>query len=87
MSKRMLHIYCPDYCTNKFAIGYMVNPKIHVNKVFIETIDKCLNAKFHEKTMENIRDDLKKKNKCVIALIMFYENKGTNPEKVYRVLS
>ena len=27
------------------------------------------------------------KNTCVIALVMFYENRTTNPTKVYRVLS
>ena len=37
--------------------------------------------------MENIRDVIKKKDKCVIALIMFYDNKGTKPKRMYRVLS
>ena len=30
---------------------------------------------------------MKKKNKYVIAPIMFYDSKGTKPEKLYRVLS
>ena len=37
--------------------------------------------------MELIRDFAKKKNTRVIALIMFYDNRGTKPKKVYRVLS
>ena len=30
---------------------------------------------------------MKKKDTCVIALIMFYENNGTKPKNMYRVLS
>ena len=37
--------------------------------------------------MENIRDVLKRNNTCIIAVIKFYENKGTKPNKVYIVLS
>ena len=37
--------------------------------------------------METIRDVMKKKDTCVIELISFYDNKGTKPKKVYRVLS
>ena len=37
--------------------------------------------------MEIIRDCLEKKNTCVMALIVIYENNGGNAKKVYRVLS
>ena len=37
--------------------------------------------------MKTIRDCLKKKNTCVMALTMFYENNGIKPKKVYKVLS
>ena len=37
--------------------------------------------------MENIRDVIKKKDTCVISLIMFYESKGKNPIILYRLLS
>ena len=30
---------------------------------------------------------MKRTNMCVISLVMFYDNRTTNPEKVYRVLS
>ena len=36
--------------------------------------------------METIRVFPKKKNTCVIALIMFYENNEVKQKKVYRVL-
>ena len=37
--------------------------------------------------METINDCLRKKNTCVMALIIVYENNGVNAKKVYRVLS
>ena len=37
--------------------------------------------------METIRDCLKKKNTCVMSLIMICENNGGNGKKMYRVLS
>ena len=37
--------------------------------------------------METIRGCLKNKNTCIIALILFYENNGANPKKMYSVLS
>ena len=87
MSKRMVHLYEIGEKINKFAIGYMITPSIHVNKVFIEQFEKLLKAIFHEKKMGPIRDFMRKKDTCFIALIMYYENKVTKPKKVYRVLS
>ena len=55
--------------------------------MFIEQVEKCLRSTFHKNTMENIRDVMRKKDTCVIALIMFYESKSKNPIKVYRVFS
>ena len=37
--------------------------------------------------METIKYFLRNKNTCVMALIMFYDNNGIKPKKVYRVLS
>ena len=37
--------------------------------------------------METIRYFLKKKNTCVMVLIMIYENNGLEPKQLYRVLS
>ena len=36
--------------------------------------------------MSGIRNVTRKKNTCVIAQVMFYENITTNPTKVFRVL-
>ena len=37
--------------------------------------------------MTGIKNDLKINNKCAIALVMFYENRKTNPKQLYKVLS
>ena len=37
--------------------------------------------------METIKVFLKEKNTCVMELIIFYENNGVKPKKMYRVLS
>ena len=60
---------------NQFAIGYIINPTLQVNKVFIEKVKKLLRANFHPNTMEYIRDIIINKDTCVIALIMFYDIK------------
>ena len=65
----------------------MINPSLHCNKVFREQVEHCSSVSFHEETMEAIKDCLRKKNKFVMALIMFYENNGVKPKKLYRVLS
>ena len=71
---------------NKCAIGYTVNPVLHVNEVFIEQVDKCLRENFNQSCMSGIRKFMEK-NTCVITLVMFYDNRITNSMKVYRVLS
>ena len=38
----------------------MINPTLHVNKVFREQVGKCLIATFHKNTMEGIRNVMKK---------------------------
>ena len=62
------------YKNNKFSIGYMIKPSLHVNKVFIEQVEKYLRATFHKNTMKNTIYVIIKKGICVIALIMFYES-------------
>ena len=64
-----------------------MNPSLKCNKVFREQVEKCLSVSFHEKIMETTRYFLKKKNTCVMARIMFYDDNGLKPKKLYRVLS
>ena len=65
----------------------MINPSINCNKLFREQVEKFLGVSFQENVMETIIYCLGKKNKCIIALIMFYGGNGLEPKKVYRVLS
>ena len=65
----------------------MNSPIFHINKAFIEQVEKYLRATFHQNTKEGIKSVMRKKGTCVIPLIFFYENKTNNPIKVYRVLS
>ena len=51
MSKRMVHLYSTDERINPFAIFYMINPSLCVNKVFREQAEKFLKDRFHGKTM------------------------------------
>ena len=51
MSKIMVHCYSTYESINPFAIGYMVNPSLNCNRVFIEQVEKCLSVSFHKNTM------------------------------------
>ena len=83
----MVYLYATDEQINHFQIGYMIHYSLHINSFFIEQVLKFLRATFHENKMENIRDVMRKKDTCIISLIMFYESKTKNPIKLYRVLS
>ena len=50
-------------------------------------MEKCINTTFGEITQPFIKATLSKKNTSVLALIMFYETRGDNPKKYFRVLS
>ena len=51
----------------------MVNPALHVNKVFQEKVEKCIDDTFDTITQPFIRNTMKKKNTCVLSLVMFNE--------------
>ena len=40
---------------NKFAIRYMVNPKLHVNKVFRDQLEIKLKETFHSSTQSGVK--------------------------------
>ena len=70
----MVYLYATYGKINQYAIGYMINPSLHINKMFREQVEKFLKATLHENTIEPIRYVMKNKDTCVIALIMFYDN-------------
>ena len=59
----------------------MINPSLKFNNVFRTQVEKCLSVLFSARKMKNIKDFLMKNNKCVMALIMIYENNGEIPKK------
>ena len=47
---------------NQSEIGYMINPTLHVNKVFRYQVEKFLKETFHQSTMTAIRNVTRKKD-------------------------
>ena len=86
MYKIIVHFYSIDESINQFSIGYMINPSFNCNKVFREKVEKFWSVSFHKNTMETIKYFLGKKNKFVMALIIFYENNGEKPKQTYKLL-
>ena len=87
MSKKMVHIYTTENTIHQFAISYIINPSLSINRVFREQVQKCLGFYFFINTMKTIRYCLLKNNTSVMAIILIYENSGKYIGKVYRVLS
>ena len=77
----MVYWYYIDESISPFTIGYIINPSLNCNKVFIEPFEKCVSVSFHKNTMEHIRDCLKNNNACVMALIMVYNINWKKPNK------
>ena len=77
----MVHCYSIDEIINQFEIGYIINSSLNYKRVFTEQVEICLSSTFHEKKMESIKYFLRKKNTCVMELIMFYDNNGIKPKK------
>ena len=61
MSKIMIYLYTTEEQIHQFSIVYMINLPLHIDKMLIEQVGKFLRAIFHENTMENIRNIMKKK--------------------------
>ena len=87
MSKRMVHIYTAENTVHQLAIGYMINPSLHINKMFKTQVEKCLGCSFSIETMHTIKKFPMKKNTSVMVLIIIYETVGMSIKSVYIVLS
>ena len=81
MSKIKVHCYSTDEHINQFSIGYMINSLLKCDKVFRLKVGTFLSFSFAYNTMNIIRHCLKKKNMCVMARIMIYENNRGNVKK------
>ena len=51
----LVYLYTIDERINRFAIGYMINPTLHVNKVFRKQVVICLKGTFYKNTTEGIK--------------------------------
>ena len=87
MSIIMVHIYTTENTVYQFSIGYIINPCLHINKMFKTQVEKCLGCSFYIETMQTIKKILMKKNTSVMALVMIDENVGMSINKLFRVLS
>ena len=84
MSKEIVYINTIEELIRKFSIGYIINPELHANDVFIDQVEKCLKETFHQSTMKGIKKFMIKKDTCVTALVMVYETKTENPKNCIR---
>ena len=76
VSKLMVHVYTIYKTVHQFAIDYMINPSLHIKKMFRTQVEKCLGCSFSIETMQSIKNYLKKNYTSAMALIMIYETVG-----------
>ena len=59
----------------------MINPTIHVNKVFRDQDVNFLKDTFHQSNMKGLKTFMRKKYTWVIALVIFNETKTKKSRK------
>ena len=64
----------------------MIHPNLNINKSFIEQVDKCMNNTLFPIAQPHIRATLAKNKTRLLALLMFYYKRASNPNKSFRVL-
>ena len=72
---------------NELSIGYMMNPNLSINKAFKEKVKIFMKTTFGTMTQQHISKILPKPNTRVLALVMFYETRQKNSNKMFKVLS
>ena len=72
---------------NELSIGYMMNPNLSINKAFKEQVKVCMKNTFSTTTQSHISKILLKPDTRVLSLVMFYETRKTNTNKMFKVLS
>ena len=55
MSRKIVLINAAQERINQISIGYIINPTLHVNKVFRNEVKKFLKETFHQSTMKGIK--------------------------------
>ena len=87
MSKSYIWIEETNQHINEFSIGYMINPTFNRNRDFKDQVKVCLKNTFGPDTNSHIAKTSAKKNKIVLALVIFYESGKKIIRKLFRVLS
>ena len=89
----LLHMSIHFICLNQtkkliieFAIVYMINPGLNINKDFRDRVGKCIYTKLGGITQPFIKVTFSKKNTCLLALIMFYDTRADIRKKYFRFL-
>ena len=80
MSKIIVHIYTTD------KTGYIINPSLHINKMFKIQGEKCLGYSFYIEKMQSIKNCLMNKNTSLMAFLMIYGTVGMSIKNLLRVL-
>ena len=58
MKKRFIWIKETGERIDEFDFGYIINPNLHVNKSFIDQVEKCMNTTFGALTQNFIKTTL-----------------------------
>ena len=87
IDKFFLYIHEINERINEFAIGYIINPTLNVNKSFKDKVEKCMNNMFGTLTQPFIKNVMTKNNTCVLALIRFHNTRHTKVKKAFKVLN
>ena len=61
MSKTIVYNNIIEEIINQFEIWYMINPTLHVNKVFRYQVETSIKEMFHQSTIEGLRHFMIKK--------------------------
>ena len=86
MAKSFIWLEETKELINNFPIGYMIDPKLNINKSFREKVDKYMNTTFGPITQTFITTTLAKNKTRVLALLMLYETRN-NLKKSFKLLS
>ena len=77
MPKILVFLYTTYKRINPFSICYIINPKLHIKKLFREQVEIFLRPKFHQNSINSIENVIRNKDTCVISLIIFMRVKKT----------
>ena len=72
MAKSYIWLEETNQRINEFYIGYMINPNLNMNKVFIDQVKICMKTTFSTSNMTHMSKILFKPNTRVLALVILF---------------